>query len=175
MGIFDKIGEASAPANTNYLGEGRYLLRIDACKIKEDRNGVDMFVMETTIVNVIQAGDHREGEEASHLVKRTSDYFLPEIKGIAIAVTGATADQITPEVCEEIVSDDQPFAGLVLEYVGSQVETKNSTPENPRHVTRRFYKRAVPFGELFQTLSEDQRSRYFPSLDWEAAIKAESE
>lgn len=176
MSLFSGIQAAKPVANANYLSHGSYWLQIQSCKIKPDRKQVPMFVMDAKILRKFGAeGAHDVGEEACHLVKRDSDYWLSEIKGIIMAATGLAEDQVTEAVCEQAIQPDQPLAGIVLEYQGTQVETKASTPEDPKYFTKRFYKRVVSYKELAEGLDEAAKVRFFgATFDWKAAIAAEA-
>ena len=173
--LFSGIGQAKAPSNSNYLRDGGYWVQVIKCQVKPDRKHVPMFVMDARIIKVLTPGAHQVGEEACHLVKSNSDYFLPEIKGILMAATGMAQDEISEELCSQAVGDDNPLSMVVLEYQGVEIEPKDSTPDNHKVFTRRFYKRSVPFAELNEGLDDETKARFFgASFDWAGAIKAEA-
>lgn len=177
MGIFSGIGSAKLPTKSTYLGKGRYWIQVMRCKINTNRKHIQQFVMEARIIRVLSDAEvsaHRAGDEATHLVQVSSDYFLGEVKGIIMAAAGVDESDVTEGMCEEVVGEDQPLKGFVLEYNGVEIESKDSTPEKPKLFTRRYYNGRVSAREISETLTDEEKAKYFgASFDWAAQIAEE--
>ena len=54
--------------------------------------------------------------------------FLPNVKHFVKKVLGCTEEEIDEAVVLRIVGDEQPFAGLVIEWDARAILTKKETP-----------------------------------------------
>lgn len=70
MGIFDDLDQSDAFDNSKYFQEGRYVVKIHACKLREGHKGTT-FIVEATVLGV--ASEHpnapQPGERAAHVWK----------------------------------------------------------------------------------------------------------
>lgn len=68
MGIFDDLDQADAFSNSKYFQEGRYVVKIVACKFIQGHKG-DTFVVESTVLGVksSRADAPQVGERAAHV------------------------------------------------------------------------------------------------------------
>lgn len=167
--IFAGIGQARDLVDANYDRDGNYFSRIDSIRLKPTRKSGTCLFIEKTHVVIIDDGNgtgHKLGETSSHCISSVggqAEYFLPTVRQFIAAVTGGNPDEIDETDCEAIVGDDQPFAGMVVEWAGRTINTdKVDEHGNPKTFTKIKYKRAVPASELLQLLDERQVDAFFP-------------
>ena len=148
-GFFRNIGNVKAQQSTRYEEAGHYIMRVECIKQGESRKGVDFIAIEKTVLQVIdnevinpitleKSVGHRKGEEVTHMIMMDKDAAMPEFKSTLIALSGDDEEAITEEVCDMVVSDEQPLAGLVVEMVNTLVKTKSGGL-----FTKKNYKRVL--------------------------------
>lgn len=176
--IFSGISAAKPTMSATYHGRGRYLMRIDEIKIAEDRKKVEQFIVQMTVVHVIDnennhPSSHGVGTEVSFLTKKTSDYFLPEVSAFCKAVLGADLTAMDEDqavaVVDSLISQEQPLAGHVVETYGKH----NVTKEGEDRIYCRFQRR-LTFTEVAEALSEKEIARFFPGDSLVKLVEAEA-
>lgn len=179
------VGGARAQRPASYFKPGFHgLVRI--LKIEE---GVDRFKVElvATPCMVIHAFEdslstaNRVGEEVAEVIKRTNVAYAGRLKALAMAIGNLTdqdfeAQEYDGQIFDELVSDDQPGAGAVLEVrttqVLKQVAASKPSPEPKDFYTRVDFLRRVSFSEVKETLaaagvSAEAIGRRVPNIDQE--------
>ena len=124
---FDGIENAKTGFDSNFLREGRYRTVITAAKMTKKFNGDQFFAIEQKVTDVLEAdgnNPHKVGEEVVHLIKRSMPGFLGMVKQFCAAALGCDEDEITKDRVARIISDEQPLAGMPVEWRGRQVQTK---------------------------------------------------
>jgi hypothetical protein len=126
MGLFDDIGKVQAAGGSRYLTPGNYTCEVQALKVIESqkRRGQQFFVAELAVVDC-DNGEFGPGECASWVVNMDHQSALSNIKGFAMALdTDSSDSSITPQVMEELVSGDNPAAGIKVRGFLYNVKTK---------------------------------------------------
>lgn len=179
--LFGGIQNAPDTKEGNYCRPGRYLARLQRMKVDKGRSG-PFFAIEMEVVKAIEntwtelddenqevtRTGHKPGEAVTYLVAnwgKSKDMFLSNCKtainGIC-AFKGISLDTMNDEDVMEfisgIVGDDQPLAGLVIEWHASQRETRESKPGGRKYFTRVMFDRTVPDAELDEMGIEIQNS-----------------
>lgn len=181
MGIFKGINRVKPRVDANYIGPGKYLLRIDKVKVEQTRKREDFFAVEMTVLHVLDdlegQAAHRVGDGVTWLIKNagdSADYFLPEISAFVKAVVGedlASMDDEEAESCvDQMVADDQPLAGMLIEVHARHVATQSGGT-----FTKVAFKRAVPAAEVAETLTDGEIERFFPNNSLLKLVEAEEQ
>lgn len=146
MGIFDKIKEASVSRDGNFPRIGTYWARIGAVKVTQKFTGEQFVAIEMSVVRSLDSSvenPHKPGEDITHLLKVAQEMFLPNMKQFIAASLGCSPDEVGPKEAEHVTSDEQPMAGLVVEFAARNTKTRKNTD-----FTKIVYKREVPAEEL---------------------------
>lgn len=141
----------------------------------------------------------KAGEGVDEVIKKTNKARNQRVKGLAVACSGLTEadfnemelqdekNETTGEITkgyqgrgiEEMLGEGQPFAGVVLEVVGSQVVKKDSKQKPDDQLstskdtyTRLVYKRRVPFAEVAKIAAASVLARFIPDLGEKVAAEA---
>jgi hypothetical protein len=170
--MFSKIGEVRPKIQANYFKPGHYLVRIDRVLGKKNRKDEDQFIVEMTVIHVyndMEGKGHKVGEECANVINFKHDMALPNVKRFCMAVLQRPEADITPTVCERIVSDKQPLAGVIVE-----VQAINTVTKKGNDFTDVGYKRPVPAKHLIEQLTEDEVSMFFPDGLLEKMLEREA-
>jgi len=152
-------GTRMAGSGGAYFTNGKHLARIDRIKSFEDGMRVERTAIEFTILKTLEPGPddetHRTGEEVSKLWEDKSVWFLGQFKQFIAAALGLTGDdaeeQITEEVCEEIIdSEKQPLAGQIMLVYGRPKRTQAG-----KMITVTTFLKSVPHNEVSDLLGDD--------------------
>lgn len=169
-----KFAEAKARIDGNYERAGHYYNRIDRIKLTETRsNGVGLFV-EKTVIAVLDDDEgkgHKVGESITHCMLKKHDSFLGNVKAFVAGVFGLASEQVTEDHVYQVVDDDQPLSGTVVENKNRVILTKNK--QQPFTVIN--YIREVPAAELLEVLPADIKQAFFPNGHLEAIAAFEEE
>jgi hypothetical protein len=159
--IFDGIKDVKVGKNFEYLRGGHYWLAIRQCKVGEDRKFNKFFAVEFTVVRVLDDNNgagHVAGDEVSWMVKRTSDYFLREVKGFIAAVTGLPSDEIDAPECEEVCAMDgdnpQPLKYAIVEVRGNDNPVERENGQVTLYWRGRFIKE-IPLMEAIEKIEDE--------------------
>lgn len=163
--LFRGTEEAKASfGDANYMRAGHYLCRIEEVRAGERRVGGGYVVFGMQVVHVfddVQGSGHRVGENVSHMLMRAgaqADMFLPSMKAAIGAICEGDPEAVTSGDLVAVVSDDQPLAGVVVEIVARNINTRRGTL-----FTRVTYKRPWTALELTNVLSEEAVKRFWPN------------
>lgn len=173
QGLFKGLKDAKARVDSNWDREGRYLMRIDNVKIDSNRKKQTAVFVEKTVVHVIDDADgegHKVGESTTHSMWTHHESFLGNVKAFLAGALGVPPEQITEEQVYEVVDDEQPFAGTVVECHNRKILTR----EKKQPFTVVNYKREVPAQELIDTLSDEVKETYFPDGALETMLQFEA-
>ena len=198
---YAKVSSAKPQRAANYPRPGHYLVRIDAIREDEDSKNIGYIANEMTNVHTFADSEpgynyvkkapmplHKVGETFTDVIKSGNVAFAQRTKGLAMAVGNLTQDDFDKEeyegeIIDQLVSEDAPGAGKVLEIKVQQRIKKDSRSkaeselgENDQYTTI-GYVRCVPFSEVAEILEEegkltkDQILKFFPDI--KEAIEAE--
>lgn len=166
MGLFKGISEAKASVAANYLRQGLYLLRVDACKTGETRKKKEFACLEMKVVKVLHDPDqypekkqHRVGESVTHMLMAEHDAFLGNIKALVAAVLDIGDEEVTESECNDVFGPDQPLAGCVVEVEAIEIETKAGNP-----FTKVIYRRMLDDEEIAETFTEEEIRQFLPAV-----------
>jgi len=131
-----------------YFSEGNYLCQIIESKMIETRQSGPAFVVNFKIITSDNE-NLKPGQEAAFFVMMNKDaalgnvnYFMGAAYSMVGEVNGEPFDpdnDLTDELCNYAISDENPFAGYYLNVYAYDVETRNggtftrhkfSTPDN---------------------------------------------
>jgi len=179
MGFFadrKDAGDARSKREGNYIsGEGRYVARIEKCRLDQNRKKQTLAFVELTILHRLDPeSSHRVGEEVTWCIREDSDYFLPEIMAFIKNTTGEDIDGMDrkgrTDLMAAIFESDNPLGGTFCEFAASKRETKTGAT-----ITVTSFKRPVPASEVAGLLDAATIKRFFPKGELEAAVAAEAE
>lgn len=173
MGLFDKIGDAKAKVQANYFRAGHYIVRINACLMKTNRQGDDLFIIECTVLHVYDDDDgngHTVGEDVSQAIKMKDDMALPNIKRFLMSILDRPEEDITPKVADRVVGKRQPLAGTIAEVQNRMTVTKKGND-----FTEIGWRRTVPARVLVEELDESVINRYFEEGELEEMLEQEAD
>ena len=157
MGRFADVGNAKVFAKGAYFPclSARYRVRVLKCKAQKPRQGAGLaFIVECEVLQVLSVAglsgqelatapaaaltdaDGRTvpaiGEERSWYVDLGKDAGPPDMRGFVALVTGEPLAEMTPDavdkLCESVVGDDQPIAGLQLLLQTHNRPTRKGSP-----------------------------------------------
>jgi hypothetical protein len=155
MGIYDGIeGVAPAGKGGQYFQPGKFKVEILAVKqVKSQAGGQIYFIVETKVLESDNPGIPPKAER-SQVIDVHKKMGLPNIKAFVAAASGfdpSQADTVTEEVevywskmigehlsfskiCELIVSDANPLAGIVMRLECVNVKTKEKKEDFTKHM-----------------------------------------
>ncbi len=145
---FDNIETAKTTEGGNWVRPGRYQARLGAIRMVTNRAKAELLAIESEITKVIDGpGEqpHRVGEEIVHFMKVSLDSFLGNAKQFISASLGVHADAVGAEQADTVVSDEQPLAGIIVEFTATVIKTKAGTDW-----TKVMYVGAIVDGELVE-------------------------
>jgi len=184
MGLFDKIGEAKAKQDGDYMEAGNYLMRIDRVKQDQNRQKQDLVAVEMTVLKVLGTEEgkkaHKPGESVTRIFPdygKSKDYFLPEVKAFICAATGCDETEVNGAAVEAIVDPKtQPLAGTIVEVHN---KTKLTQQGEPR--VRTSFKRSVSFTAILKKvpaegglLDENEIKRFWKPGELESLASSET-
>lgn len=131
MGVFDTIGNAAVGQGGNYLKSGhQYLVEVLRALMKRGRQGEQFFIVEL-LIHESDDSTNPPGFRASWTVNMKHDASLGNIKwflgacyGIPVADKTRLDTEITSQVAEFAVSEQNPLAGRLLEVAVHEVPTR---------------------------------------------------
>lgn len=201
---YKKSAEVQVSQDGNYQRPGRYLFLVQRVEEGTTRNR-EQFVSVRSVVLAADGSErtplevkfggsvHRVGEETSWFQKLAGEYFDQNMLKFAIAASNMTQEEIVAletehdtTIVDEMVSAEQPFAGIVLEAhvqtrvkkAGKELLKEGLTEDQLKaeHVTTvTNWVRKVPFAELPELFAEDADvlAKFLPDLDEKIAKEAE--
>ena len=156
MGLFKKIKAAKASVDAVYQKPGHYFERVDRIKTGETRKDRDFVVWEKTCIQALTAdSESKPGDRVSDMLMCDLEVFLPRIKGFMINTLDCEDEEIEEEHCEQLISDDQPCEGMVVEVIAKNGESKAG-----KTYTRVTYVRSLTPDEIEETFSEEEIEAY---------------
>ena len=110
-----RIAGSECQNNARYIEAGTYLLTIDNCMNKANRNGDPRFIVEATVLNSTNP-DFPRTSAVSWVVKLNSDLGPRTVKTFLRDVIGCPEGSITPDVIRESMEPNEetgvsPLAG----------------------------------------------------------------
>jgi hypothetical protein len=130
MGLFDGIENAPMGGNFVYFLPGKYRVKVIKCFTMRSRKRDDLFIVECEIL-ASDCPDRKPGMQASWCVNFKHDAALGNIKQFIAACNSIDpADEVTvnaevsEEVCDYTVSDDNPLAGIEVNLTAVNTKTK---------------------------------------------------
>ncbi len=145
---FDNIENAKATEGGNWVRDGRYQVELGVIKMVTNRSKVEMLAIESTVTVVVDnngGSGHRVGEEIVHFLKVANDSFLGNSKQFISASLGCHADAVGVEQANTVISDEQPLAGIVVEFTAQTIKTKAN-----KDFTKVMYLGYITDGELIE-------------------------
>ena len=194
---YKRAGEIQLSADINYQRAGRYLLLVERVEEGVTPRGREEFVSAHSVVLAADDSErtpldrrfggalHRVGEGVTWFQKLKGDYFNQNMLKFAIAASNMRQDEITAaenaaghSIVQEMVSAEQPFAGVVLEaHVeikvkknGRELSEDKLTGDHITTVTN--WVRRLPFTEVKELVEADVLAQYLPDLDAKIAKEA---
>lgn len=156
----DSFEKAKASQDSNWEREGHYLQIVERVKIDQNRSKDTALFIEKTIIHVYDNADgdgHRVGESVTHSMWQKHDSFMGNVKAMLSSLLGIKPTDVKKEDLFEILSDEQPLAGQVIEVKNRVIMTRKNTP-----FTKIGYRRIVPAAELLKILDPEVIKAYFP-------------
>lgn len=170
MGLFKGVNNARPNMGSNYARTGHYLALIRRVKQDKTRKDVEFVAVEMVNLKTIAAGPsedpHRVGEQFSWLVMSDKDSFSGNIKAFIMNVAGVQDHEVGEEECVKVVSEEQPFGGLIVELNNRLIQTKAGKPFTLVNFVRTLspdeVREAISQEILEQVLTKAERERYLP-------------
>jgi hypothetical protein len=130
MSLFDGIEDAQVGQGGVYFLPGKYLVKVLKCITLKSRKREDLFIVECEILES-DCPDRKPGSKASWIVNFKQDAALGNIKGFIAAANGidpgdesSVKEQVTMDICEYVVSDENPLAGTPVGLVCVNKKTR---------------------------------------------------
>lgn len=129
MGMFRGMNDADPAGTRNpYFLEGKYVVRIVSCATIASRLNVPFFIVESEIMESTNE-ELPVGVTVSTLYNLQKDMGLPNVKRFIGVANGLTdpeeiKEQVTEEVAELTVSEEQPLTGVILRVNARKHVTK---------------------------------------------------
>lgn len=130
MSLFDGIEDAQVGQGGVYFLPGKYLVKVLKCITLKSRKREDLFIVECEVVES-DVPERKPGSKASWIVNFKQDAALGNIKGFIAAANGidpgdesAVNEQVNLEICEYVVSDENPLAGTLVGLVAVNKKTR---------------------------------------------------
>lgn len=149
---FANIENAKSTEGGNWVSPGRYQAELGAVKMVKNRSKKELLAIESTITKVIDNANgagHRVGEEIVHFLKVELDSFLGNAKQFISAALTCHPDNVGSDQADFVVSDEQPLAGIVVEFTAINIKTKANND-----FTKVMYVGQVVDGELVKPPTE---------------------
>jgi len=187
------VGAARAQRPANYFKPGgHFLVRMLGVEEGEDRFKTSLVAAKGVIIHAFEgseAASNRVGEEVSEVIKRSNVAFAGRLKALAMAVGDLTETDFEEqsydgEIFDELIGEDQPAAGVILEIRTVKVLKQNAaskaTPEAKDFYTRTDFMRRVSFSESKEVLTAagldaTAINSRIPNIDAEIAEEAKAE
>jgi hypothetical protein len=187
---FAGVSGARAQRASNYFAANSHVL-VRVIKIEEgqDRFNVPLVAGQFQVIHNYGDTGNKVGEEVSEVLKSTNVAFAPRLKALAMAVGDLTegdfdSQEFDGQIFEEMVSDDQPGGGVILEVRTTAVVKQAAKSKSPDMLvegdtyTRTDFIRKVSFSETNEILTgggltADQINRMVPAIAQE--IEAEGQ
>ncbi|MEM7203057.1 MAG: hypothetical protein AAF628_22545 [Planctomycetota bacterium] len=125
--IFDGIEKAATTRSGNWVRPGTYHAQINGVRLTQKFTGERFVAVEMKVVGVVDDDNgqgHRIGEEVVHLMKVSSPNFLGNFKQFACSTLGCTEAELGQVEADRITSDEQPLAGIVVEFNAVLTDTR---------------------------------------------------
>lgn len=198
-GKYKRAGEVQVGVEANYQRAGRYLFLVQRVEEGTTPRGREDFVSVHSITLAADGSErtpleqrfggalHRVGEDVTWFQKVRGDYFDQNMVKFAIAASNLTQEEIAAaedaaghSIIEEMVSPEQPFAGVVVEaHVQVRIGKKardagkaetNLSSEDVFTVTN--WVRRVPYAEVKELVEADVLAKFLPDIDEKIAEEA---
>ena len=138
---FAGMKDTKASRDANYVTPGHYVMRVDGVHLRENRSNQPIFIIEMTplhvlssetcLMNNVNTVSNKAGVPCTHLIPlegKGKDMALPNIKAFLLAaIEGSEDADIDEETVNDVVADNQPLAGLMLEVTARSIRTKANT------------------------------------------------
>ena len=177
MSIFEGVDTAALRLSSNYIGEGHFVLRIDAVKTGTSRKKAAFVAIESTVLSNFDEGDdaqHKVGDNVTHMLMVQQDMFLSSFKTFICKSMGVEPDEVTAEACEQSCNTDpekgtvQPMSGLLVEVVCKDIVTKKGND-----FTTVNYKGPVDAKRVAALMSERDIIKVFPNNELQQLVELE--
>ena len=191
------VTSAKVSRDGNYITPATYIALIERVEEGTSQNAQDFVAINLTILAVDGSGrsemDERGGP-ANRVGESVSDWngagvvFAGNMMAFAMAATGMSQEEIQEaeeydgQFIEEMVGEDQPLAGRVVELRVGVRKTKDAKTKDLDTLsmgkglfTKCTYLRRVPYAELADLVDEDVLARFIPDLDEKIAEESEAE
>ncbi len=187
------VGATRAQRPANYFRPGgHFLIRVLKIEEGQDRFEVALVAMQGTVVHSFADSaptTNKVGEDVSEIIKRTNKAYGPRLKALAMTVANLTEADFEEqeedgEIIDEMVSEDQPAAGVILEVRSTQIlkqtAAEKANPEPKDFYTRVDFIRRVSFSEtrdllLESGLTPELVARRVPNIDLEIENESKEE
>jgi len=118
MSIFSGIETAEVTGGSQYIQPGQHTLKVKSVTIRESKKVADKtyFIAEFTVMES-SSESHTAGSTATWLVdmaKPTKETAYGNIKEFVIALLKCNADEVTFQLCDELVGASQPGVGMCV-------------------------------------------------------------
>lgn len=183
------VGAARAQRPANYFKPGAHaLIRVLKIEEGEDRFKTSLVATQGLVIHTFDdnaTNANRVGEEVSEVIKRSNVAFAGRLKALAMAVGDLTEtdfeeQEYDGEIFDELVSEDQPGCGVILEVRSSLVKKQTAASKTDAALeakdfyTRVDFVRRVPFSETKEILvaaglDETTINTRVPNIDVEIA------
>lgn len=122
--FFEGIEDAEVYGLRQYMAPGEYLFRVISCKAASTRQDARFFAAE--LETLWSEGDdaHEVGETCSYFQLKSWDGSLGRIKGFIAASWGHDPAEVTKDVANAAVSEENPLGDNLVFCRARQVETK---------------------------------------------------
>ncbi len=199
---YKKAKDTQIGVEANYQRAGRYLFLIGRIEEGITPRGKEDFVSvhsttlaaddseRTALERRFGGALHRVGEDVTWFQKLKGDYFDQNMLKFAIAASNMTQDEIAAAeeesghtIVEEMVSAEQPFAGVVIEAhvqvrIGKKARDAGKTEDQLTSddvFTVTNWVRRVPYAEVKELVEAEVLKQFLPDIEAKIAEEAKAQ
>lgn len=166
---FKGMKNASRGYSSNAARQGTFLVRIDDCDFFDTNNGEKW--KNTLTVLAVDDGDHKVGEVINTFWtlkagKVGKEIFQRNLKAFIAGVLDASDEDVDEEVCDVILSDENPLKGHVtllrVTLRESRDKVDEKTGEKVRYPVLSWSTAYTP-EEVAEAIGEEGMAQFFPN------------
>lgn len=173
--IFAGIDAAQTFQSSTWADPGRYIVRLNQIKKKTTLKQETLIIVEQSVMRALSVAEahqhgkvgHADGAEISYSYNMRHMSTLGNLKAFVAVLEGLTPDELVQALAKEgrslsahmetILGSGQPYAGMFVEVLYTQIATRSGAP-----FTRANWQRVVPARELQSVLSPETLASFFP-------------
>lgn len=172
MGAFTGLRDAKRGFSSNFLKQGKYVVRIDSLDFFDSDNGE--FWKNTLTVLAVEEGEHKVGEVVHVMFKYVStaegkQIFQRNLKAFLAGVLDVEDDRIDEAAADRAKSEDSPLKGLVTVVTArnraskDKVYDKGPNKGQPVEYTVYSWEPSLDDEAIKEAIGKEAYEKHFPN------------